>query len=80
MDPSRAQRRMEVAARIKELRAGQHAQPDPTPAPAGDLAAPPAVPAPAPPPAVTEPGAAEESASAASTLADLLRNSGGLLG
>jgi hypothetical protein len=87
MDASRAQRRMQVAARIKELRAEQAAQSQ-SPAPAGDVAAAPAVTAePATPEVVTgevtapEPEVAEEpgNGSAATTLADMLR-SGGLFG
>ena len=87
MDASRAQRRMEVAARIKELRAAEAAQHDPSPQPAGDLvtatavAAPPASPA-APELTVqqpaTEPAAQPDTGSAATTLADMLRSGGGL--
>jgi hypothetical protein len=84
MDASRAQRRMEVAARIKELRAEQALQPQ-APAPAGDVAAAPTAVAEPPQLEVTTPEVADpvaeepEPGSAATTLADLLR-SGGLFG
>jgi hypothetical protein len=74
---------MEVAARIKELRAGQAAQSDPSPEPAGDPAvAPAAVPAPPEPsepdlPA-PDPEQHDDPDSAATTLADMLRSGGGL--
>jgi hypothetical protein len=79
MDATRAQRRMEVAARIKELRAEQATQSE-SPAAAGDVAPPPEVVAPVVVEDETpETEEAEATGSAATTLADMLR-SGGLFG